>query len=120
MVSPADALMTAGSMLAPGGSIVASIPNVRHISILAQLIFRGDFRYTERGILDSTHLRFFTRRSMLRLFLTAGYEVETIRGINMRRRNRLLNRMLLRAPENFLLEQYAVVAISNSKGRDHV
>jgi SAM-dependent methyltransferase len=54
-------------VLAPGATILLSVPNVAHWSVRLPLLF-GTFRYTERGILDRTHVRFFTRRS-LRQFL---------------------------------------------------
>lgn len=53
-------------LLAAGGSILISVPNVAHWSVRGQLLF-GFFQYTQRGILDQTHLRFFTRRSFLAL-----------------------------------------------------
>jgi 2-polyprenyl-3-methyl-5-hydroxy-6-metoxy-1,4-benzoquinol methylase len=66
------------------GVVVASIPNVRHISNLKTLLLNRDWRYTESGILDRTHLRFFTRLSIRRLFEECGLAVETLKGINRR------------------------------------
>lgn len=65
--------------LAPDGRVLASIPNVAHWTVRAQLLF-GNFNYKPTGIMDATHLRWFTRRSVRRLFEAAGYEVEDIRG----------------------------------------
>ena len=56
------------------GSIVACIPNAQHWSIQAKLAI-GDFRYIESGLLDKTHLRWFTRQTILELFSETGYEV---------------------------------------------
>jgi SAM-dependent methyltransferase len=49
--------------LKPGGWMIASIPNVRRLPVLWNLVFRGRFEYTDTGTLDRTHLRFFTRKS---------------------------------------------------------
>ena len=49
------------------GVILASIPNVAHISVLAPLL-AGNWTYTEYGLLDKTHIRFFTFNEMLRMF----------------------------------------------------
>ena len=56
------------------GSIVACIPNAQHWSLQAKLAL-GDFRYVESGLLDKTHLRWFTRQTILELFSETGYEV---------------------------------------------
>ncbi len=71
---PGDVLRRLRPLLAPGGSIVASIPNVAHGSIRLNLL-NGEFRYTDVGLLDRTHLRFFTRRSLESLFEEAGWVV---------------------------------------------
>jgi 2-polyprenyl-3-methyl-5-hydroxy-6-metoxy-1,4-benzoquinol methylase len=60
--------------IAPGGVVVASIPNVAHGSLRLALL-QGEFRYRQTGLLDGTHLRFFTRASIQDLFEEAGYVV---------------------------------------------
>lgn len=65
--------------LKPGGYVVASIPNVRNIALLYNLVVRGQWRYDESGLLDRTHLRFFTRREILELFAMVGLDIELIR-----------------------------------------
>ena len=61
-------------LLAPGGEVIASLPNVANFRVRFSLLF-GRFEYTEIGILDRTHLRFFTRKTAAGLFNKAGYEV---------------------------------------------
>lgn len=70
------------SKIAPGGVIIGSIPNIRHYSILYELIAKKDWKYRQNGILDSTHLRFFTKRSLIRTLNDAGYTIEFLSGIN--------------------------------------
>jgi 2-polyprenyl-3-methyl-5-hydroxy-6-metoxy-1,4-benzoquinol methylase len=50
-------------LLNPGGVLIVSVPNVRHWRVSADLLFRGRWRYADAGVLDRTHLRFFTRES---------------------------------------------------------
>jgi 2-polyprenyl-3-methyl-5-hydroxy-6-metoxy-1,4-benzoquinol methylase len=63
------------------GCMIGSIPNVRYYKNLFALLVRKDWRYTDKGILDATHLRFFTAKSLRRSFLGAGYHVERLSGI---------------------------------------
>jgi SAM-dependent methyltransferase len=64
------------------GYLVGSIPNVRHFGNLFRLLFQKDWKYEDRGVLDRTHLRFFTERSLQRTFSVHGYVVDELRGIN--------------------------------------
>jgi 2-polyprenyl-3-methyl-5-hydroxy-6-metoxy-1,4-benzoquinol methylase len=60
------------SLLRPNGSLIVSVPNVAHVDLKLTLL-RGEWEYREWGLLDRTHLRFFTRRSLDRLLRDAGY-----------------------------------------------
>ena len=62
--------------------LIGSIPNVRCITNLIELLFKKDWNYTEEGILDNTHLRFFTEKSLRRIFNDNGFLIEELRGIN--------------------------------------
>lgn len=72
------------NLLKEKGQLVASIPNVRFISNLINLLFRKDWKYTNEGILDATHLRFFTQKSLQRTLKENGYIVVKFAGINKR------------------------------------
>jgi 2-polyprenyl-3-methyl-5-hydroxy-6-metoxy-1,4-benzoquinol methylase len=63
LYNPEETMRKLLAYLKPGGFLLLSIPNVAHASIIANLL-RGDFSYTEIGLLDKTHVRFFTRRSI--------------------------------------------------------
>ena len=69
-------------LLKPGGAIVASIPNIAHGAVRLALL-KGRFAYTGTGLLDETHVRFFTRESVLGLFAAAGYAVVDLRRTNL-------------------------------------
>ncbi len=71
---PAAQLRAARRFLAPGGSIIASIPNIAHWSVRMDLV-RGRFDYEEYGIMDATHLRWFTARTVQSLFAAIGARV---------------------------------------------
>lgn len=62
--------------------IVGSLPNVRYIMNLYELLFSKNWKYREEGILDKTHLRFFTLKSIQEDFQLFNYEVEKLHGIN--------------------------------------
>lgn len=72
---PWKALNEAASILKPDGSILISIPNVSHNSVIIDLI-NDKFNYRELGLLDNTHIRFFTRTSLLKMVIDAGLYVE--------------------------------------------
>jgi 2-polyprenyl-3-methyl-5-hydroxy-6-metoxy-1,4-benzoquinol methylase len=112
LVDPWETLRATIPLLSPSGCIVASIPNVRYYKVLKQLLFKKDWRYVDAGILDRTHLRFFTERSILRLFDTCGYRVDLIEGINKSATPVVsaLNFLLFNLLSGCLFHQYAVRA----------
>ena len=57
------------------GIIIASIPNIRYYVALFPLLFRAQWEYSDSGVLDRTHLRFFTKNSALDLVSNSGLEV---------------------------------------------
>jgi SAM-dependent methyltransferase len=69
-------------VLRPFGCLVVSLPNVAHASVRLALL-SGDFTYSDEGLLDRTHLRFFTLRSIVALFREAGYEIRAMRRIRV-------------------------------------
>lgn len=82
MPHPEDCLAKIKGNMADGGYVMASIPNVRHVSVVRSLVIGGEWKYEESGIMDKTHLRFFTRRSIVRMFEDCGYKIEMIKGTN--------------------------------------
>lgn len=67
-------------LLCNGGRVVVSLPNVRHFSVTLPLLFNGRWEYRDRGILDRTHLRFFTRASARSLLVRSGLRIENERA----------------------------------------
>jgi len=71
--------------LDPSGTLVVSVPNARHWSVLEALV-NGDYPYTDAGLLDRTHLRLFTRREVQKLLWRAGFEVVSTQAVLMNER----------------------------------
>jgi SAM-dependent methyltransferase len=78
--NPAAALQRVRPWLAPGGVLIASVPNVGHWSVIADLL-EGRFDYVPYSILSGTHVRFFTRRTFEDLFEACGYSVRAIEAV---------------------------------------
>ena len=69
--------------VAKDAQLMVSIPNVRNATVGVQLLASGEWKYAERGLLDVTHLRFFTLASMREMFEQTGYVVEAQRPLMM-------------------------------------
>lgn len=65
-----------------GAVFVCSVPNIRALGNLIHLIIHKDFEYNDWGIRDRTHLRFFTKKSIIRLLKDNDLKIEKIEGIN--------------------------------------
>lgn len=78
LADPSKALALASSILRPGGLVLASVPNVAHWTVRRQLLL-GKFDYQDSGIMDATHLRWFTQKTIQQLFERNGFEVVRIR-----------------------------------------
>lgn len=117
MVDPYGALEYARGLLELNGKIVASIPNVRYFGNIWLLIVHKSWEYTDTGILDRTHLRFFTKKSIHSMFTALGFDIESITGITpvekfepyFYRKYRFLNLLTFGHLEDMRWLQYAVV-----------
>lgn len=81
--------------LKPGGFVVSSIPNVRNIALMYNLVVRGRWQYQDSGLLDRTHLRFFTRKEIVGMFENAGLRIDLV---SENKENLSLIRRILTAP----------------------
>lgn len=94
LVDPWKTLRRLDTFLRPGGMWIISVPNIRNYHILTDLTFKGLFNYADDGILDRTHLRFFTRTSAIQLAETTGAKVQQILLPETQRwQKRLLSRL---------------------------
>ena len=68
-INPSRVLHKCKNLLSDDGYIIAALPNIKHYSVLLGLILFDEFKYTDRGgLLDSSHLRFFTKKEIIRMF----------------------------------------------------
>jgi len=108
------------TLLRPGGTFVASIPNVANRVVLRGLL-RHRWDYTEYGILDRTHLRFFTRETAIELFENAGFSIRrvarVVEGLGRKPLGRFIGRVINQengaqrkylGPVGFALDAYTV------------
>lgn len=91
------------------GVMIASVPNMRHIRLVWQLVIQGEWQYADSGPMDRTHMRYFTRKSFARLFTDGGYEVVKSEPVLLAKAN-TLNRYSLGIFEEFLAFRYYCVA----------
>lgn len=82
LLDPWSVLIELRQKLRPAGKIILSVPNTRYFCNLYRLILQGDWLYEDAGVTDRTHLRFFTKKSIVRAVEESGYIVETATGIN--------------------------------------
>lgn len=82
MVDPFHVLSEVRSKLSKDGYVLSSIPNIRYFHTLYALVMGGEWEYAESGILDRTHLRFFTSKSIQNMYERLGYSIVRHEGIN--------------------------------------
>lgn len=97
LVDPEVCLKRLLPKLKADGQFLCSVPNVRYYKHLRELIVHGDWEYREEGILDRTHLRFFTIKSLAAMMRRLNCEIITLKCINGRKRLwlKLLNLIFL-------------------------
>lgn len=109
LVDPWAVLVQIRKKLRPGGQVVSSIPNVRYFPVFREYL-DGEWRYRNCGVLDQTHLRFFTQASIRRLFAETGYNLDVIEGIfpqPLPWKANLLNRLLGGTFDDMKFERFA-------------
>ncbi len=74
LYDPARLLQQCHRLLQEDGHVIVSVPNVANFSVRLALLF-GNFNYTDRGILDNTHVRWYTRRTARQMLVNAGYRI---------------------------------------------
>ena len=121
LTDPATVLKGLVSRLNPGGSVIVSVPNVGHVSILADLLLRRRFQYQDAGILDRTHLRFFTEESAVGLMNTAGLIVQqgVVNGLSGRKA-KLFNTLTLGLFRHYFAKQYIMLGTVSGNAQGSV
>lgn len=110
LINPWSVLRKHRRLLKEGGTLIASIPNVRHYRVIKKLL-RGKWDYEERGVLDSAHLRFFTLKTVKKMFSDSGYRIDNlIYKISASKSKKLINKILRGALNEILAEQFLIKA----------
>ena len=112
LVDPYLLLISVKKKLTENGVVVTSIPNIRYYRTLVSLVIHGNWDYKDHGVLDKTHLRFFTYKSILKMFDQLGFEILLMEGIHptSSRNFRLLNMLLLNSLSDIKYKHFAAVA----------
>jgi len=111
LVDPWRVVRSVSKLLKPGGVLIVTVPNIRHRSVIKDLVFRNEFRYQEAGILDRTHLRFFVRKTAIELCECGGLVV-TQCGTNkkLKKSRRLFSILTHGWSDDFYNQQFNLVA----------
>jgi len=112
LVDPWRMIQRLHPLLKQGGVLIASIPNVRYYKISLALLCKGEWEYGEEGILDRTHLRFFTLASARRLMESSGLRIDegSATGLEYGRWSRRINKLTLSLFKPLLEYQYLLRA----------
>lgn len=110
MVDPWGILKRHGELLKAEGLVIASIPNVAHYRVI-KMLKKKEWRYQDAGILDSTHIRFFTIKSIKRMFDDAGFRIECVsHNICGSKVKKKINQIFKNCLIDSLAEQYIITA----------
>ncbi len=111
LVDPYSLLLALKTKLTSKGVIIASIPNVRYYRTLTQLVIHGNWDYKDHGILDKTHLRFFTYKSIVKMLNRLDYKILKMEGIHptSSRTFKILNIILLNYLSDVMYKHFAFV-----------
>jgi 2-polyprenyl-3-methyl-5-hydroxy-6-metoxy-1,4-benzoquinol methylase len=112
LTDPYTVLEKFKSKLTSTGVVVSSIPNIRFFRTFFDFVFRKNWDYTDNGIMDKTHYRFFTVKSIRKMYENLGYEIVRHEGINASRSIRplLWNIVMLNSFWDIKFRQFATVA----------
>ena len=109
LIDPWNALMRMKRFLSDEGCMVCSIPNIRHYGVIARLML-DRWQYQQEGLLDKSHLRFFTLGSIRTMIDEAGYTIIQLRRQILGRKSmRILNIILFNKLKDFLTYHYLIV-----------
>ncbi len=80
LYNPAAIVAQIKGLLKPGGRLIVSVPNMAYAGLVLDLI-AGNFEYTELGLLDRTHIRFFTRATITRMIEEQGFRITDVETV---------------------------------------
>ena len=113
LVDPWQVLTRIRRLLRQDGLLLVSLPNVRNWHVVYQLLIKDEWRYQVMGVMDKTHLRFFTRRSAERMLADCGYELLDVQPFFRLLSTRRFSRLTGGLAERFLAERWLFKARCN-------
>ena len=116
LVDPETVLRGLLGLARPGAVLHLSAPNARHWTLVRDLVLRGTFGYAESGHRDATHLRWFTRRDLVALLESAGWQVDGTSHGELRPASALAARITRGLTTEFLVYQWSVLARAPRSG----
>ncbi len=112
LVEPWETLKKLAGYLKDDGYVLISMPNVRHYRVVRDLVLHDKWEYEDSGILDSTHMRFFTLKETKKLLDFAGLDISRLGWrIHAGSLMKLMNAMLFNSLRPFLVFQYHILAV---------
>jgi 2-polyprenyl-3-methyl-5-hydroxy-6-metoxy-1,4-benzoquinol methylase len=96
--------------LKDGGNLLVTVPNIRYWRILRDLVFLGKWEYVDAGILDNTHMRFFTRRSILNILQRSSFSIIHYEMMIVGVKHKLANKTTLGLLKEVFAPQIMIVA----------
>jgi 2-polyprenyl-3-methyl-5-hydroxy-6-metoxy-1,4-benzoquinol methylase len=106
LIDPWEVVRSLHGLLAPGGSIVASLPNMRYWKLSWNLFAHGEFELADDGIKDRTHLRWFVRKTAIELMTCSGLHLVEIEGRIAGKRPKVVNRLTFGIAQSLFEMQY--------------
>jgi len=115
LLDPSSLLCALKTKLTSKGVIIASIPNIRYYRTLFDLVIHGNWDYKDHGVLDKTHLRFFTYKSIIKMFNLLDFQILLFEGIHptSSRTFKVLNIIMLNSLADVRYKHFAIVAKPN-------
>ncbi len=113
LADPWSVVKRLSPLIAPGGRLIVSVPNIRNWKFIWRLLTRADFNYTDAGLLDRTHLRFFVRHTAAALATSGGLSLTRIGNAHPWRpadTRRILSAITAGALDDIMIKQFLVVA----------
>jgi 2-polyprenyl-3-methyl-5-hydroxy-6-metoxy-1,4-benzoquinol methylase len=111
MLDPYTVLKQMKTKLSKDGIIISSIPNIRYHTTLRMILFKKDWEYQLSGVMDHTHFRFFTKKSIKRMYEKLGFKILEHKGINKTKSLKpyLMNLLFLFTASDIFYVQFATV-----------
>ena len=114
LIDPWKTIAYLKTFLKKEGKFLISLPNIRDYKSMLKIFFKGDFQYSEDGVLDKTHLRFFCRKNMIEMIEGAGLQIElsspAFKYRSDRNSRKMLNSLSLGLFQEYFAIQYLFVA----------